>query len=253
MLYLVKWLCAWILPAGGLITVFAAITAYMFYKHAPGRRVLAGATIVFYMLMITPVADGLMMPLEQAYTQTVPEETNGDVIILLGGGVRAGVPDVDGTGQTGEAAANRFLTAIRLQRIKHVPILLSGGAVLAGDAEEALIEKRMLLSLGVPEKDIYIEAKSRNTAENARYSCALCREKGWHHPIVVTSAFHMPRAVYFFQREGMEVTPYPGDYRTSAAEPLSPFSFVPQTYNLMNSCLAVKEYIGMGAAAWGLQ
>ena len=56
-----------------------------------------------------------------AYEQPSLEALDGDVIIVLGGGSRAGVPDVDGVGQVGSAAANRFLTALRLEKAKHLP------------------------------------------------------------------------------------------------------------------------------------
>lgn len=253
MLYITKWIYAWMLPVGGIVTALLLLMGYMMYVRAKGRYALAVITACLYSLSISPTSDALIQPLERTYMQENLQDVTGDVVILLGGGARAGVPDVDGVGQVGESAANRFLTAIRVQKAKNIPILLSGGAVLAGDAEEAMIEKRMLVSLGVPEAQIFVDVKSRNTAENARFAKALCREHGWQHPIVVTSAFHMPRSVRFFQREGMDITPYPGDYRTSMAEPISAFSFVPQTYNLMNSCLAIKEYVGIGAARLGLQ
>ena len=63
----------------------------------------------------------------------------------------------------------------------------------------------------------------------------------------------MARAIGFFTREGMDVTPYPCDYRTTDAYRLSPFSFIPQSIVLFDSCLAIKEYAGMMAAKAGLQ
>ena len=60
----------------------------------------------------------------------------------------------------------------------------------------------MLLSLGVPENKIFMDDKSRNTAENAAFSKQICEHQGWTKPILVTSAFHMPRSVRFFTREG---------------------------------------------------
>lgn len=253
MLYLIKWLYMWLLPLGGIVAALFAVVGYMYYRRAKGRHALAVVIGLLYFLSIAPVSNLLIQPLEQAYSQVPLNALQGDVVILLGGGARAGVPDVDGTGQIGEAAANRFLTAVRIQRAKNIPILLSGGAAFVGDAEEAVIEKRMLLSLGVPETQIFTDTKSRNTAENAKFSRTLSMAHGWSHAIVVTSAFHMPRAVQFFTREGMQITPYPSDYRTSAAERITAFSFIPQAYVLMNSCLAIKEYVGIGAVWLGLQ
>ncbi|WP_296901665.1 YdcF family protein [uncultured Megasphaera sp.] len=253
LLYIIKWLYAWILPMGGIVLALLILIFYMFRRKSQGRWVLAVITAVFYLLSIEPVSNALIHPLETAYDQPRGADAQGDVIVLLGGGSRAGVPDFDGTGQVGSAAANRFLMALRLQKAKDLPILLSGGTILKGDANESAIEKRMLLSLGVPEDKIFMDDKSRNTAENAAFSKNICAEQGWSHPILVTSAFHMPRSVRFFQREGLDVTPYPCDYHTSAVTNWSGYSVVPQSFYLFNSCLAIKEYVGIAAASLRMQ
>lgn len=241
MLYLIKWMYAWILPLGGIVLAFMILTALLFRKKQAGRWAMLVITAVFYLLSTEPVSDSLIRPLEMAYEQPSLEALDGDVIIVLGGGSRAGVPDVDGVGQVGSAAANRFLTALRLEKAKHLPILLSGGTVLEGEANESQIEKRMLLSLGVPEPRIFMDDKSRNTAENAAFSKEICRQQGWKKPIVVTSAFHMPRAARFFSREGMDFIPYPSDYRSNMNPIWSPYTVVPQSAYLLNSCLAIKN------------
>ena len=253
MLYVIKWLYMWILPLGGVFLTLFAILIYMFRKRAAGRWALLVTVLCFYGLSIQPVSHLFVHPLETRYEQPPLDQLDGDVIILLGGGSLAGVPDFDGTGQLGLAASHRFLTAVRIQKALHIPILLSGGVVFAGDANEAAIEKRMLLSLEVEEKDIISDEKSRNTAENARFARELCDALGWHPPSVVTSGFHLARAIGFFTREGMNVTPYPCDYRTTDTYRLSLFSFIPQSIVLFDSCLAIKEYVGMMAAKAGLQ
>lgn len=253
MLFVIKWLYQWILPIGGFFTLLVGLLFYMFRKKAAGRWCLLCLTLALYALSIAPVSRLLLQPLELAYVQPAAAGLPGDVVVLLGGGARAGVRDVDGTGQTGSAAANRLLTAVRVQKAKAVPIILSGGAVFPGDADEAAIEKRVLLSLGVAEKDIYLDEKSRNTAENAQYTSALCRDHGWQHPVVVTSAFHMPRAIRFFEREGLAPIHYPCDYRSDIETVVTAFSFIPQSYVLYQSCLAINEYVGLGAAYAGLQ
>lgn len=57
-----------------------------------------------------------------------PRNPTGDVIIMLGGGATLDTPDIDGLGNFGGNAANRLLTAARLQRQLNVPVILSGGA-----------------------------------------------------------------------------------------------------------------------------
>lgn len=121
MLYLIKWMYAWILPLGGIVLAFMILTALLFRKKQAGRWAMLVITAVFYLLSTEPVSDSLIRPLEMAYEQPSLEALDGDVIIVLGGGSRAGVPDVDGVGQVGSAAANRFLTALRLEKLSICP------------------------------------------------------------------------------------------------------------------------------------
>lgn len=251
MLYIVKWIYSWLLPLGGIVLALGFLAAYQRRRRSAGVKWLAAVVLVLYALSIAPVSNWLLRPLEQEYEQPAAQALDGDVIIMLGGGVLAGVPDVDGEGQLSGAAANRFLTALRLHRALGLPLLLSGGKVLPDDASESAVARRMLLSLGAAESMIYTDEESRNTAENAAFSKAICEANGWRRPIVVTSAFHMERAAYLFRREGLDITPYPCDYRAGTG--ISLYSFVPQASVLADSCLAIKEYAGLAAARAELQ
>lgn len=238
MLYIVKWIDSWLLPLGGIVLALGLLAAYQRRRQSAGVKWLAAVVLVLYALSIAPVSNWLLRPLEQEYEQPAAQALDG-------------VPDVDGEGQLSGAAANRFLTALRLHRALGLPLLLSGGKVLPDDASESAVARRMLLSLGAAESMIYTDEESRNTAENAAFSKAICEANGWRRPIVVTSAFHMERAAYLFRREGLDITPYPCDYRAGTG--ISLYSFVPQASVLADSCLAIKEYVGLAAARAGLQ
>ena len=68
-----------------------------------------------------------------------------------------------------------------------------------------------------------------------------------------TSAFHMPRSVAFFEREGVDVIPYPTDYKTSRNLRLNAFVFTPSADCLYHSAIAMKEYLGLVAVKMGWQ
>lgn len=253
MLYVVKWIYAWVLPLGSIVLALVGLAVYQHRCRARGAKWLGLVTCILYALATVPVSNMLIMSLEQQYAQPAVESVQGDVLVMLGGGVQSGVPDIDGSGQLSGAAANRFLTVLRLHRALHLPILLSGGSVMPGDACESAVAKRMLVSLGVSEDMIYTDEHSRNTKENAAFSKQICNAHGWKKPVIVTSAFHMPRAVYFFQREGLPAVPYPCDYLAAAGKGITPYSLVPQASVLADSCVAIKEYMGLAAARIGMQ
>ena len=106
---------------------------------------------------------------------------------------------------------------------------------------EAEIARRVLVSLGVPEKDILVETKSVNTTQNARFSAEILEEKGFHQPILVTSAFHMKRAVLNFETVGVPVVPYPTDYMVSHHPVFHYTKLRPQTEALLDNVTVLQE------------
>ncbi len=100
--------------------------------------------------------------------------------------------------------------------------------------------------MGVPAERITTEDRSRNTAENARFTMRLIAPKPGERWLLVTSAFHMPRAVGSFRAVGFPVIPYPVDYWTTDTD----FDLAPRSEaveNLSRVDLAVKEWIGLAA------
>ena len=101
------------------------------------------------------------------------------------------------------------------------------------------------LSLGVPEAQILLEDRSRNTSENAIFTHDMIQPLEGQVWVLVTSAFHMPRSVETFRRNGWTgLIPWPVDFRTG-----------PQTFraewrlddHLQDADVALKEYLGLVA------
>ena len=214
MVYLLKFGAAWVLPPG-IFFLALWFVAWRLYKKQEKRLagMLAALVFVFYLLCTNLVSERVMGALESAYPP--PKNPQGDCVIMLGGGAFPDTPDVSGAGTLCSAPANRLLTAVRLQRKLDVPIILSGGQVYSDSGPEAVIAKRILMDLGVPEDKIIVEGKSVNTTQNAKFSTELMQERGLTKPILVTSAFHMRRSVLNFAKNGVEVVAYPADYRVN--------------------------------------
>lgn len=88
----------------------------------------------------------------------------------------------------------------------------------------------------------WVEAKSDNTAENARYSAEVLRLAGVRSILLVTDALHMPRARAVFLRTGLKVIPAPTNYQSRG--PLLISDFIPNAAALRNSSYALHEWIG---------
>lgn len=202
---------------------------------------LAALVFVFYLFCTSFVSERIMGALESAYTP--PENPTGDVIIMLGGGALPDTPDVGGSGTLCSSPANRLLTAVRLQRQLNVPILLSGGQVYSDSGPEAVIASRILRELGVPEDKIIVEGKSINTTQNAKFSAEIMRERGLSKPILVTSAFHMRRSVLNFEKNGVEVTPFPADYRVNPRHDFHYNKLKPSVGALDDNVIVLQEVL----------
>jgi len=124
-------------------------------------------------------------------------------------------------------------------------VYATGGAPLTDAAEpEGSVMRRWLLKFGVPARKLFAEAASNNTWENALYMRKLLQAKGVRRVIVVTSAWHMPRAVWCFEAQGFQVIAAPTDYLTEQ-ESYDLRSFLPRWTTLSDSGQALHEYFGL--------
>ena len=210
--------------------------------------VLLGIITLFYVCSNFYCSDLLLHSLEYHYRP--PEIIQGDVIVFLGGGATLDSPNLHYKGHLSGAAANRLLTCIQLYHQLKKPLIVSGGKVFENTGREADIAKANLLEAGIPEKKILVENQSLNTTENAKFTAVILAKYHYSHPILVTSAFHMWRAVKQFHKFGIEVTPYPTDYRTNQNLGFFGMNLVPGADALNNFSLALKEYYGILMMNW---
>ena len=113
--------------------------------------------------------------------------------------------------------------------------------------------KRLLMEMGVAEQDIIEEHRSKDTSENARYAKQIIEKKGFKSPILVTSAYHMKRAVFLFEKQGMKVEPFPCGLKSEEEEEeYGILDFLPKASVLEESSKALKEYLGLMAARIGI-
>jgi uncharacterized SAM-binding protein YcdF (DUF218 family) len=147
-----------------------------------------------------------------------------------------------------EAAERLTETALIAIQFPAARIVISGGdaTLLPGSSSEASVAKRLFTRLGIDPGRILIEERSRTTSENARFTRALIDPRPGERWLLVTSAFHMPRAMACFKAVGLDLTPWPVDFRTRGPEDLLRFSTQPSD-GWRRLDLAVKEWVGLVA------
>jgi uncharacterized SAM-binding protein YcdF (DUF218 family) len=245
MLFFMKKLVApFLLPPGIFVLLLLVVgLAGMARRHWRMGVLNLFLGLGLYALSISPVSSGLLKGLEADFS--FPTHPNGDVIVLLGGGSIQGVPDLTGTGVPNLSMMGRIVTATRLYRQVQLPIIVTGGRWFDEDVSEAQIAKRFLMDLGVPKDAIIKEEMARDTAENARFTAAICRHRGFSRPIVLTSAFHLKRALITFDRQNLSATPFPAYFLGTDTPPTRWTALLPQASSFYLSAIALHEYLGI--------
>ena len=240
MIYLLKFGASFVLPPGIFFVCFWLLSLYLWRRQeVRAAAALFLVTGVFYLLSTQLVSSMLMGSLERVYEQ--PPAPAGDVIVMLGGGATGDTPNMGEQGNLCASPASRLMAAAELYNRLHVPVLVSGGQVYADSGPEAVIARRELMRLGVPESAILLEPDSLNTRQNAVFSGRILREQGLSRPVLVTSAFHMERSVLNFEKEGFQVTAYPADYRTNRQQIFHYNKLMPSTAALDDSVIVFRE------------
>ena len=253
MIYLLKFGASFLLPPGIFFLCLWLLAVYVWRlgQNAAHKRTAAaifGVTTVFYLLSTSYVSDTLMGQLESVYDQ--PAEPKGDVIVMLGGGATVDTPSFGETGNLTAIPSARLIAAAELYKKLNVPVLVSGGQVYKDSGPEAVIAKRELVRLGVPESMVLAEPNSLNTRQNAIYSAEIMREQGFEHPVLVTSAFHMERSVENFRKEGFQVVAFPADYHSSRRQVFHYNKLMPQSGALDDSVIVLREKLRLAVTRY---
>lgn len=192
----------------------------------------------------------LIAPLEDRFTRPHSMPPVIDTIVMLGGATSGRVSTARGIAELSEAGDRLAETLFLAQRYPQARIVLSGGSgLLVVDGEpEAETAARFFQALGIARERLVLESASRNTDENAELTKAMLGDAPGV-VALVTSAFHMPRSVGLFRKVGIEVVPWPTDYRSAGDEGLG-LDIVNPVLNLTTTGVAMKEWIGLAVYHW---
>lgn len=193
-----------------------------------------------------PLSAWILLPLENRFPAFADDGAPVTGIIVLGGGLMTTI-SAERDQLTVNAAGERQIALADLaRRYPKARLLFSGGSgsIKDGTISEAGTIGRFADTLGVPRDRLILEEGSRNTRENARFSAEIVQPKPGERWLLVTSAWHMPRAVGCFRKAGFSVTAYPVDYRTAGPRDAIRFNTFALD-GLLELDLAVKEWIGL--------
>ena len=218
------------LPIGisGLLIVLAVILRR--------RRIALAVVAVTYVLSTTVAGVSLLRPLERSYKAIpVADAPESDAIVVLAGDLVRGVSPA---GLQWGKGANRFFTGVDLAKARKAKLLVVSSGMLPRDGR---LLREVAVRDGIPRERIIITRTALTTEDEARAISAI---PGFHSILLVTSAFHMPRAALLFRSRGFDVRPFPTDQRVFRS-PAEPEDFVPTAGGLQDTETALREYYGL--------
>jgi len=241
MFLLKKLLTPFLLPPGIFSALGFCVAALRFGKDRKRSLIWAGFALLIWAASIKPAGDLALSRLEYAYLP--PSELKADALVLLSGGIREGAPELFGVPELSGVSLERTVAAAAIYRRYKLPIIVTGGAVFSAGSEAGMI-KQYLVSLGVPPGSVFAEERARDSWENAVFAKELCEEKKFKTAAIVTSAYHMKRAVWSFKKAGFKnAVPYPVAYKTSRTPEYYYIDFLPGSLEDLRA--AIHEYLGL--------
>jgi uncharacterized SAM-binding protein YcdF (DUF218 family) len=232
----------WFVSPLGWTFALAAAGVWLRRRRA-GTVCLALSAAVLALFSSALVSDPLMALTERAARSTYKPDVVYDAVIVLGGMVDPGASRVTGEAELKDEV-DRVLRGLELYRTGRARnVLVSGGLAFPqpGDVSEADRLAAKLTQWGVPPDRIAVERSSRNTRENAIESSKLAAARGWRSLLLVTSAYHAPRALGCFRAVGLEPDVLPVDRRAGDGRGRG---WAPRAASLLESTDAIRELAG---------
>lgn len=228
-----------LLVAGAFLSVAHGET-----RRKAGRRICFAVALVFFLIGIFPVGSWVLAPLEDRFPPQTPEHVDG--IILIGGDEKPHRSELRGQPVFLDSGRRYIAFAALARKYPDAQLVFSGGSPLVvpdSSIKDHEVAKQALASIGVPVDKMLFETESRNTHENAVNSFKLVHPSPDQTWLLVTSAFHMPRALATFRKAGWPVLPATSGYVTG--ESFSTHLEFDFSQHLQDLAWAAHEYYGL--------
>lgn len=238
-----------LMPPGNGLLLLGLAGLFRRRRWAFGLAVLGALLLLLQSLPL--VSGALMASLEARAGPALQGKDGAQAIVVLSGGLSTDAPEYGG-----DTAGARTLLRLRygalLAHRYDLPLLVAGGRPDKATRSEAAVMAD-ILAREFAVKVRWQETQSRNTAENATMSAAILRAAGIRRVVLVTQAFHMPRAARLFRDAGIEVVPAPTNFTATGRSPFAPTDLLPQVSAMQNSYYALHEWLGIAWLAFTVE
>jgi uncharacterized SAM-binding protein YcdF (DUF218 family) len=212
-----KVLTALILPPNGpiLLALFGLWLASKKSRrwHHGGIALILVALAALLIMSVPLIGKSLLASREVFSPITQAQLAQAQALVVLGGGSYRNAPEYSGY-TVSNGTLERLRYAARLARESGLPLLLTGGAPFGGKPEAESMKEVLEDDFGQVVR--WTEIQSRDTAENASHSAPILKDAGITRIALISHAWHLPRAVQLFEREGFQVTAAPTAFITAS-------------------------------------
>jgi uncharacterized SAM-binding protein YcdF (DUF218 family) len=231
------------LPAGLLIIVFGLLLLWLTRKQKTGKLFVTLGTIILIAFSYSGLSNLLIGKLENSYSTFNQPATSIKYIVVLNGGVINNHNIYTNT-QPSVASLARVAEGVILYRAHPgSKIIFTGGSFQEGVPPQSLTLAKFAENLGVGKVDIITSTKSLDTKDEAKNIKTIVGKDRF---ILVTSAYHMTRALGLFKGQGLNPIPAPAGYLINELEMKTGLPFeMPSAGNLQKSDFAIHEYLGL--------
>lgn len=215
-----------------------------YWRPRAGRAIawLGFATMLF---LSTPATVNLLTrPLEDVPLLRHADLAHAQAIVILAGGQRTYMPEY-GHPTPNRLTLERIRYGARLARESGLPVLVTGGGPTGPTAEGQLMADVLQEDFGI--KVRWVERRSLDTHDNARFSAPLLRAAHIQRIVLVTHAAHMRRARAEFEAQGFEVFTAPTAFLSNSQFGEEFFAFLPNSTSAYAGWYAVHEWLGLAA------
>lgn len=243
---LLAYLKDWLLPPGSLLLLL--LLGLLLWRRLSGRLLVLLATVALYLLAIPQTSAWLAAPLEtdpSADAATIRASGAQAILVFLAGRTHR-APELGGKDGLSALSLQRLHHAVRLHRQTGLPLVLSGGAPSPTDNEALAVLAERALDQAYGLQPLIIEATSRTTRENASESAALLQARGIDKVVLVTHAWHMPRARYSAEMAGLTVIPAGTGFESGDSDQPGQFSdWLPSAKAVLVNRNLLHEHLGL--------
>ena len=227
-----------------IVLLVSGLFLLLFTRRQRTGKFTVTLGVVFLLLMsYDALPDRALETLEHRYAPLKEIDSISEVkwIVVLGGG-HASDPNLPVASRLSGESLSRLIEGIIIhKRFPQSRMLLSGGNIF-DPVPESKSMAELAIILGIDKDGIHEESAGLDTEDQA---ILIKKIVGKDKFILVTSAFHMPRSMALFQKQGMHPIPSPSGYRVKNRNEVDPFMFFPDSGGIGKMELAVHEYLGM--------